>query len=138
MTKRKKPEDKLSAGRHTTFKEKYCEDLIKHMEQGLSFQSFAGVCQVSIQTLYNWSDKHPCFVDAKKIGMSLSMLVWEKIGLKGAVGQIANFNATTYIYETSNRFPEHYRRNGDKIEVTNKNVEISYEDYINSLDKETK
>jgi len=135
MTKRKRPEDKLKVGRPDKFKEQYCEDLIKHMEQGLSFRSFAGACRVSIQTIYDWADRYPQFLDAKKIGMGLSMIVWEKIGLKGAIGQIANFNATTYIYETSNRFPDHYRRNGDKIEVTNKNVEMSYEDYIKSLEE---
>ncbi len=73
----------MPAGRPTLYKPEYCQMLIDHMAQGLSFESFGGVVDVSKQTLYDWEKVNPEFLDAKKRGESHSRLVWEKHGIEG-------------------------------------------------------
>jgi hypothetical protein len=112
----KKPAVKKTAvehvgkGRPCAYKEKYCKMLIKHMESGFSFQSFAGVVGVCKQTLYNWRDEKPAFLDAKKTGDMRTLLFWEGLGIKGASGNIKNFNATSFIYNMKNRFGGNWTR----------------------------
>lgn len=92
-------------GRPTKFREEFCEQLVAHMAEGLSFESFGasprGVCK---QTLYTWLEKHPTFVDAKSRGKLESLLFWEKIGIKGTLGKVSNFSASSYIFNMKNRF----------------------------------
>ena len=64
MEEEKKPE-----GRPTKYDPKYCEMLINHYAQGGTFESFGGVIEVVKQTLYNWTEQHPEFLDAKRIGV---------------------------------------------------------------------
>lgn len=100
------------AGRPTSYKEEYCEQLIKHMAEGLSFESFAGAVGVSKQTLYDWAAANPEFLDAKQRGFEVSRLTWERIGLK--ITKAGEGNATAFIFNMKNRFKEEWR---DKVET---------------------
>ncbi len=111
-------------GRPSKYREEFCEKLIEHMEEGLSYESFAGVCRVGVSTLYTWTDKengafHPEFLEAKSEAEALSLLFWERIGVKacngtnyeivvGADGSerlaAKPFSAPTYIYTMKCRF----------------------------------
>lgn len=71
------------AGQPTAYKEEYCEMLIKHMESGLSYETFAAVVDVDRDTLYNWEKLFPQFSDAKKKAFSKCQLFWEGKGLEG-------------------------------------------------------
>lgn len=66
-------------GHPDEFKEEYCELLIEHMSLGKSFESFAGhpLVKACRATLYNWAERHPKFLDAKKKGESGS-LFWHE------------------------------------------------------------
>lgn len=73
--------------RPSDYKEEYCEMLIDHMTQGLSFDTFAGVVSVTTKTLYNWLDAHPEFLHAKEIGHPKRNLFVEKMYLMAATGR---------------------------------------------------
>lgn len=70
-------------GRPPEYKTEYCQMLIDHMTKGLSFESFAGKIKTCRATLYNWVDKYPDFIDAKKTGADASLLFWEQHGIDG-------------------------------------------------------
>lgn len=91
-------------GRPTNYKPIFCEMLIEHGKQGLSFESFGAIVGVCHATLYNWCNQHKQFMDAKKVAMEYSRIQWEKIGLKGAMGKLPNFNASAYKFNMKNRF----------------------------------
>lgn len=101
-------------GRPTAYQERFCSDLIEHMKQGLSFESFAGVCGVSKETIYTWTEKHPDFLDSKKVGTELSRLFWEKLGIQNIINESESqhaigsssksLNATVWIFNMKNRF----------------------------------
>jgi hypothetical protein len=103
-------------GRPSEFKPEYCSELIKHMEEGLSFESFAGVVGCCKQTLYTWCENHPEFLDSKKKAFEKNRLFWEKVGVQGMFmgGNENPFNATVWIFNMKNRF--NWR---DKQEVEN-------------------
>ena len=95
--------------------------LIDHMEQRLSYESFAGVIGVCRATIYHWEKTQPSFLDAKNRGKAKLMLSMEKLGLDGIVGDIKGFNASTYIFTMKNKCGW-----TDKAEVeqTNRDIEI--------------
>jgi hypothetical protein len=61
------------------YKEEYCDMLIKHCQQGLSFGSFCGVIRVSRECAYQWTERHKEFGEAKDIADSLALLFYEKL-----------------------------------------------------------
>jgi len=94
----------MPGGRPSKYKSEYCEMLILHMSQGLSFDSFGGVVNVSRETLYEWTRVHKEFSDTKKIAWTGYLLWWEKKGNEGMSGKIKNFSAPTWIYNMKCRF----------------------------------
>lgn len=121
---------KRPRGRPTKFKPDYCDLLLSHMKEGLSFESFGGVAGVSKQTLYDWEKAHPDFLDAKNRGESASRLYWEKVGRDGLYNETIkdgdgmtvtrSINATIWIFNMKNRF--NWR---DKSEVEIRDEESS-------------
>ena len=96
----------MPGGRPTIYKPEYCQQLIEHMAQGLSFESFAGIIGTCTQTIYNWLDKHPEFLEAKKQAFAQNRVFWEKAGLNGMFmgGKDNPFNATVWVFNMKNRF----------------------------------
>lgn len=99
----KKREPRPGEGRPTKYKPEYCEQLIKHMAMGLSYETFGATINVAQSTVYLW-EKHPEFSEAKKEGFDKSRLFWERLGTAGAMGKIKNFNVTAWIFSMKNRF----------------------------------
>ena len=66
-------------GQPTKYKPEYCEELIKHMKSGYSYESFAAKVFVGISTLYNWEKAHPEFLEAKEIAFGQSLYHWENL-----------------------------------------------------------
>ena len=58
----------MPAGRPTKYKKKFCQELVDHMEKGMSYETFGAVIDVSVQTLYDWEKVHPEFLEAKRKG----------------------------------------------------------------------
>lgn len=82
----KQPLELPGPGRPTLYVPEYCDQLVAHMGEGLSFESFAGVVNVSKQTLYNWAEAHAEFLDAKERGVEKCRLWWERLGIQGVQG----------------------------------------------------
>lgn len=82
-------------GRPTDFKPEYCEQLLEHMRQGGSFEAFGGVIRVAKQTLYNWTELFPEFMDAKKVGNNLSLKYYEDMGKLMSAGQLRRVKKET-------------------------------------------
>lgn len=93
------------------FKKSYCNDLIEHMAQGLSFASFGATLtpRVCRAQLYNWLKIHPEFAKAKEIAWTASLLYWEKFGIAGTGGKIKGFNCVSWIFNMKNRFPKDWK-----------------------------
>lgn len=122
-----KPQGKVKTGRPMgsphRYKPEYCKLLVDHMSKGFSFESFAGVVHVSRKTIYNWLDpqknqSYQEFLHAKQIGAAKCQEFWERVGINGALGEIRNFSASSYIFNMKNRFGWRDRIEQEQI-VTN-------------------
>lgn len=103
----------MPAGRPTKYKKRYCQDLIDHMSQGYSFESFAGLIGTTKDTIYAWSRKHKEFSDAKKAGTEASRMFWERMAVdnlinstetRGKSSSSKSLNSTVWIFNMKNRF----------------------------------
>lgn len=88
-------------GRPSKFSPRYCGLLVKHMAEGLSFESFSSVIDVSRDTLYEWKKVHASFSDAVKKGRERQLYFYEKMGIF-ACHAGKEFNATVFIWMTKN------------------------------------
>ena len=79
---------KRKLGRPTKFKKDYCQQLIDHMSQGLSFDTFAGRISVNPDSLYEWVNKHETFSEAKKIGTAKRNFLVERMYVQAATGAL--------------------------------------------------
>lgn len=121
----------MPAGRPTDYLPEYCEQLIAHMAQGYSFESFAGVLGVSKQTLYTWSEKHPEFLDAKNIATSKCRVWWERAGIEGLFNtserdgdttSSRSLNTGVWVFNMKNRFKEEWRDKHEEQEKEPQNA----------------
>ena len=110
----------MPAGRPTKYKAEYCEMLVKHMEEGLSFESFGAKANVSRDTLYTWEKKYEEFAEAKKKGKTKCLEFWESMGRSGAAGKLPGFNAAAWIFNMKNRFMWRDRQDVVTTDLTEK------------------
>ena len=94
-------------GRPSEYDPAYCDLLKDHFAEGYSFESFGGVVGVSKQTLYNWCEAHPEFLDAKKTYETASQLAWEK--RLRSLATSGEGNATAIIFGLKNRASDSWR-----------------------------
>lgn len=115
-------------GRPTKYKPEYCEQLIEHMTEGLSYESFGANCNVCRDTLYEWEKQHKEFSDARKVGRSHLLAFFERVGRSAMAGKIKNFSAAAFIFNAKN-----------KIGWTDKQENINTNENINiTIDKSDK
>lgn len=93
----------ITLGRPTKYQEKYCQELIEHMSEGLSFDTFAGRISVNPDSLYEWVKKYPKFSEAKKIATAKRNLLVELAYVKSTLepGKY-KYNTAQLIYWTKN------------------------------------
>lgn len=92
------------------YNKEYCEKVIEWMEQGYSFESFAGSLYITRKTLYNWMESHPEFAEAKQVAEERCRIFWERMGIKGMLlGDKEKFNAAVWVFNMKNRFKWHDR-----------------------------
>jgi hypothetical protein len=100
---------------------KYNQQMVDKLEAfGSNGEGVAEACLalgISKETFYEWGRKFPEFSDAIKQFKLHSQVWWEKAGRAGSVGKLAGFNATGYIFNMKNRFPDDWRDKHDH-EVT--------------------
>ena len=97
----------------TKYNSDYCEQLIEHMADGNSYETFASKLGSYSSTLRDWEVRYPEWWLAKKIAFEKSLLYWEDI-LKKATSDQLKSNAAMLIFKLKNAFPMHY---ADKIEM---------------------
>jgi|SRR3954464_5532491 hypothetical protein len=97
-------------GKPTKYKPEFCERLITHMSQGLSFESFAGSLSVCKQTVYNWRKLQKDFGIAFGIGIEKSRLFWERKGLEALHDK--SINPAIWIFTMKCRFRDEW---GEKL-----------------------
>ena len=105
----------MSAGRPTDYRPEYCELVIELGKAGKSKAQMAARLDVSRQTLENWADAHPEFLDAMARANVHAMAWWEDEGQDGLRAE--RFNASLWAKNMSARFPADYRDNS-KVELT--------------------
>lgn len=90
----------------TKYKPEYCEAVVKHMEQGYSFETFGAIIDVGRTTLYEWVEVYPEFKKAKQIAMAKCQMWWEKTGHEGMFmgGKDTPFQAGMWNFNMSARF----------------------------------
>lgn len=101
----------MSGGRPTKYEPEMCETVIELGRDGAGVAEIAAELDVSRQTVYNWKDEHPEFLDAVNRARDLSQAWWEKQGRKGIWSR--KFNASAYKLQVMNRFPADWRDKQD-------------------------
>lgn len=92
----------MSRGQPTKYRAEYCQMLIDHMSDGHSYESFAAIPRVHLDTLYQWEKDNPEFSEAKKTARVMQLLANEKMMRDIAKGKIRNANATAAIFIMKN------------------------------------
>jgi hypothetical protein len=89
-------------GQPTAYREAYCQLLIDHMSQGLSFETFGAIVDVCKDTTYEWVKVHPEFSEAKKLGSIKRNLLVEKRYIEQTQLPASKANSAMMIYWTKN------------------------------------
>jgi hypothetical protein len=116
-------------GRPTKWKDEYCDLLVEHLAEGLSFDSFAGKIGITNETLNAWLKEKPEFSEAKKEGLPQSLLFWETMGRDGCRGFIKDFNTGAWVFNMKNRFG--WR---DKRELNHKVEKSLHEEILDAIE----
>lgn len=96
--------------RPSTYQSKFCNQLVKHCEQGFSFESFAHRIGVSDRTLRNWREQHADFADACERAKAASLFFFEKLLLQtlGGKSRSSKVNPALLIFTLKTRFSPVY------------------------------
>lgn len=92
----------MATGRPTKYDPKYCDMLVEHMSEGLSFESFAGVVGVCFDTVHEWAKVHPEFSDAKRRGRAAGLNYDERLLNRGAQGKVRGYNINAHKWKMAN------------------------------------
>lgn len=141
--------EKPRTGRPTKYKPEYCKDLIDHMSEGLSYESFAAVISVDRDTLYEWEKVHKEFSDAKKAAFDVNLLFWERQGLdglfneteydeKGRPTKSKSINATVWIFNMKNRHRWRDKQPDEADTVVNNISSLSDDELDQMIDEKMK
>lgn len=102
----------MPAGRPSTYPDteegvkELCERVIEWGGDGKSKVWIAGKLGIAKQTLYNWEERHPEFMDALSRAMTLSQMWWEDAGQSGMTSD--KFNSTIWSKNMAARFREEW------------------------------
>lgn len=99
-------------GRPTKYDPKFCETVLSLGELGKSRTQIATFLRISRQTLLNWEDTHPEFLDAMSLASQFAQAWWEDQGQIGLNDK--SFNGHVFSFQMKNRFRTDYT---EKVEV---------------------
>jgi transposase-like protein len=97
----------MPAGRPTTYNPEYADRAIEMGKQGASIVEIACDIGVSRQTLYNWRDANPEFLDAITRAAEESQSWWERKGRDSLT--TAGFQSSVWSRSMAARFPQDWR-----------------------------
>lgn len=92
--------------RPTDYEPEYCEDVIRLGKAGKSKAQMASHFDVSRQTIDNWAETNPEFLEALTRAMAHCQAWWEDQGQSGMVAP--GFNAAVWKKSVEARFREDY------------------------------
>lgn len=102
-------------GRPSDYLPEHCEAVVELGKQGKSPAQMAAHFDVSRQTIDNWAEAHPEFLEALSRALTHCQAWWED---KGMVGMVApGFNAAVWSKSMQARFRDDYT---ERKEVTGK------------------
>lgn len=104
-------------GRPTDYRPEFCEQVVELGREGKSHAQIAAALDVARQTLHNWADAHPEFLDAITRARDLAQAWFEDKGQTGL--ETSGFNASLWAKQVSARFPDDYTER-QKREITGK------------------
>lgn len=129
---------KRSPGQPSKYDPAYCSQVIEWGKLGYSREHIACELDVSWNTLLNWMDVHPEFLEACEKAKMHEMIYFEKLALAHQVEVQggARLNPALWGRSMAARFPAKYREN-NKVELTGKNdgpVQVDHvHDFAQSL-----
>ena len=97
----------MGAGRPTLYDPEHCETVLKAGQAGKSLAWIAAELEVCKQTLHNWSNEHPEFLDALTRAKLLSQRWWEDVGQINMTAP--GFNGSVWSRSMAARFPDDWR-----------------------------
>lgn len=84
------------------------------MKTGAHTVEFASLIGVSKDTLYEWGKSHPEFKEAMDIAKTACEAWWVSMARNATVGQVENWNATTFIFKMKNCFSWRDKPDGEE------------------------
>lgn len=99
----------MPAGRPSDYDPAYCDRVIELGETGASVAEMAFDLGVVKQTLFNWMETHPEFLDAFTRAKLASQVWWERKGREGMEKSSSEFQASIWSRSMAARFPEDWR-----------------------------
>lgn len=95
-------------GRPTSYRPEYCEKVIELGKLGKSLAQFASNFNVSRQTIDNWAEDYPEFLEALNKAKAHAQDWWENAGQEGMFLGGSGFNAAVWKATVQARFREDY------------------------------
>jgi len=110
----------MTAGRPTKYDPAFCARVIECGREGMGKLEMSAELGISHQAFLNYQSQHPEFMEAVKEAVAQSQAWWEKNGRIATFGGCDGFNATSYIFQMKNRFPQDWR---DKRELNHESAD---------------
>ena len=99
----------MPAGRPSKYKAEFCQQVIDAGAEGKTLAEMADDLDVDRSTLNDWIDAHEEFSRAIKRGLEKAQAWWEMKGRVATFGGVDGYNATSFIFNMKNRFPDDWR-----------------------------
>ena len=99
----------MAGGRPSKYDPAFCDVVIDAGAEGKTLAEMADDLDIDRSTLNDWMDVHEEFSRAVKRGLQKAQAWWEKNGRLATFGEIDGYNATSYIFQMKNRFPDDWR-----------------------------
>lgn len=103
MANKKNRDKGKEVGRPSLYRQEYCDMLVKHYQEGGTFESFAAVVDVCYDTLYEWVKAHVEFADAKNRGLAKSYKFYLDMGMRIAAGQMRRISKEKPMLDSNER-----------------------------------
>lgn len=97
------------AGRPSEYDTSYCERIVSLGETGASVAEMAYELDCVKQTLFNWAEQYPEFLDAFTRAKLASQIWWERKGRDGMEKSAAEFQGSIWSRSMAARFPDDWR-----------------------------
>lgn len=105
----------METGRPSDYDPAYCEQVLEWGAEGKSKAWMAAKLGVVRQTLDNWCEQHPAFLDAITRSRDLAQAWWEDVGQDNIVSKPGggSLNAGVYSRSMAARFPDDWREKSE-------------------------